>query len=360
MARILNKRKVLVALSGGVDSAVAVILLLEQGYEVVGAFMKNWSGDSGKSPCWIDDRRDAIAVAAHLGIPMVTFDFEKEYREHVVEYMYREYAAGRTPNPDIVCNRTIKFDLFVKEAKKMGVATIATGHYARVLTDSEGIVHLLKGLDSNKDQTYFLHQLTQEQLKNTLFPLGELKKDEVRKIAAERGLAIANKRSSRGICFVGKVSLPVFLKECLAVRNGVVVDTEGNILGAHTGIHNFTIGQRHGLSISGSGQPYFIVDKNPETNVITVAFGENHPRLFSKQCRVKEMHWISGIIPSLPFHSEVQIRYRHKGSYATISKIDSDYLIDFDIPERAVAPGQFAVVYNNDECIGGGAIESTE
>jgi len=230
-------KTVMIGLSGGVDSAVAAYLLKERGFNVIAGFMKNWSGDSGKSPCWIDERRDAMAVAAHLKIPFISFDFEKEYRESVVGYMIDEYKKGRTPNGDIVCNRTIKFDLFWEKAREHGADFIATGHYARVV-EGEGIYHLLKGVDGNKDQSYFLSQLTSEQLSHTLFPLGEYTKENTREIARKIGLEIADKRSTRGICFVGKVSMPDFLRGYIAPKPGNIVLPSGEVLGTHDGLHN--------------------------------------------------------------------------------------------------------------------------
>lgn len=351
-----HKRKVLVALSGGVDSALAATLLKEQGFFVSAGFMKNWSGDSGKSPCWIDEQRDAMTVAAHLRIPFVAFDFEKEYREKIVQYMVTEYVAGRTPNPDVICNRDIKFDLFLKEAEKMGIATIATGHYARIVNDELGNAHLFKARDLTKDQSYFLHALTQEQLSATLFPIGELTKTEVRKEAKKRGLLVSEKRSSRGICFVGKDTLSSVISKYAPSKVGNSIDEYGNTLGTHQGIQFYTIGQRHGFGSAG-GVPRYVAAKNTADNTIMLVRERNHQKLLNKECQVAFLHWIAGHAPQLPFECEVKIRYQHEGVKTKVSQNNGGYFLEFSRAQWAVAPGQFAVLYQGDECLGGGVIQ---
>lgn len=343
------KKRVLVGLSGGVDSAVAAALLLDEGYEVVGGFMKCWSGDSGSSPCWIEDRRDALQVAAQLGIEVHSFDFEDVYREQVVEYMYAEYAAGRTPNPDVLCNAVIKFDLFMREADRLGCDFIATGHFVRTKNGK-----LYRGVHREKDQSYFLHKLTNEQLSRTLFPIGESTKDKIREIARNRGLCVADKRSTRGICFVGNVALSTFLKDRLPEKPGKIIDVDGNEVGEHNGVQFFTIGQRRGFGVGG-GVPYYVVSKHADTNTVVVAKGEDHPALFVSEVVVKEMHWIGdevldGLIG--------QIRYQHSGVGVKLEKIDVGYCAIFDKPVKAVPPGQFLVLYKDEECLGGGVIDS--
>ncbi len=344
-------KTVMIGLSGGVDSAVAAYLLKERGFNVIAGFMKNWSGDSGKSPCWIDERRDAMAVAAHLKIPLISFDFEKEYRESVVGYMIDEYKKGRTPNGDIVCNRTIKFDLFWEKAREHGADFIATGHYARVVQDS-GTFHLLKGIDGNKDQSYFLSQLTSEQLSHTLFPLGEMKKEETREIARKIGLEIADKRSTRGICFVGKVSMPDFLREYISPKPGNIVLPNGEVLGKHDGLHNYTIGQRHGFDVAYS-EPLFVVSKDVEKNELVVAT-DNDPARFASHVDLENVHFISDEV--FEGDLEVALRYRATPVLATLEKSGVAYRLTFAEPQKQVTPGQFAVFYRDDECLGAGVV----
>lgn len=344
-------KTVMIGLSGGVDSAVAAYLLKERGFTVIAGFMKNWSGDSGKSPCWIDERRDAMAVAALLKIPFVSFDFEKEYRESVVGYMIEEYKKGRTPNGDIVCNRTIKFDLFWEKAKEHGADFIATGHYARV-REEQGRFHLLKGVDGNKDQSYFLSQLSEEQLSHTMFPLGEMTKEETREIARKIGLEIADKRSTRGICFVGKVSMPDFLREYISPKPGSIVLPTGEVLGVHDGLHNYTIGQRHGFDVAYS-EPLFVVAKNVEKNELVVAT-ENDSARFAAYADLAQVHIISGEV--LEGAVDVALRYRATPVPAVLKKIDTGYRLEFLEPQKQVTPGQFAVFYRDDECLGSGVV----
>lgn len=354
-----SKGKVLVGMSGGVDSSVAAVLLLEQGYEVIGAFMKNWSdGDESGECSWRVERRDAMRVAAKLGIPFYTFDFENEYRENVYEYMIREYVAGRTPNPDVLCNKYMKFGYLLREAEKMGCDFIATGHYARTQKDKDGTVHLLAGRDQNKDQSYFLCQLTQDQLKNILFPIGELEKSEVRKIAQENDLHIATKKDSQGICFVGKVKMQDFLKERIPEQEGNIVTTSGEVVGTHKGHAYYTIGQRTGLGIGG-GTPYFVVDRKPEINEIVVAVGDDDPALLSDNLTATD------IVETISHRLETfvgkkllaRIRYRQPLQECVITKIENgNALVEFDESQRAVAPGQFIAWYDGEELLGSGII----
>ncbi|MFA6603494.1 MAG: tRNA 2-thiouridine(34) synthase MnmA [Patescibacteria group bacterium] len=356
-----QRKTIVVGMSGGVDSSVAAALLVAAGHNVIGAFMKNWSDtkDPLTGACaWRTERRDAEAVAAHLGIPFHTFDFEREYREAVVEYLFREYAAGRTPNPDVLCNKYVKFNFFLKEALKLGADLIATGHYARV-RQRAGRVELLAGSDPNKDQSYFLHQLSQEQLERVVFPVGGILKPEVRRLAREFGLPTADKKDSQGICFVGKVDLKTFLGRRLPERPGVIITMEGEVVGRHKGMAPFTIGQRHGLDLGG-GDPYFVVEKDPLRNTVVVARGAAHPALFAKLLLAGDEHWISGRAPRLPLRCEARIRYRQPLQRAEVRRVESGgLLVRFAAPQRAVTPGQFVAFYRGEICLGGAVINSS-
>ncbi len=384
----MNKKpKVLLGMSGGVDSSVSAALLLEQGYEVIGAFMKNWSGDvngpevkgtdrigTAFEECgWKTERRDAMRVAAQLGIPFTTFDFETEYRRDVVEYMFKEFEAGRTPNPDVMCNRYMKFDLFLKEADKLGCEFIATGHYARVATRASifpdlvegtnsidkpstgsGNTEIFKGVDDNKDQTYFLWAINKEVLPRVLFPIGAMTKPEVRAKAAELNLEVATKKDSTGICFVGEVDMREFLKARMKEEPGNVVTTEGKVIGKHVGINFYTIGQRHGLDIGG-GDPYYVVEKRKETNELIVT-SNFHPSLFKKELTASQLNWFR--VPAFPFRSNVRIRHRQPVQMCMIERIEADRVhVVFDESQRAVTPGQSIVFYDGEEMIGGGIID---
>lgn len=346
-------------MSGGVDSSVAASMLLEQGYDVVGGFMKNWSEskDPRTGECaWKEERRDAMRVASQLGIHFETFDFEKEYDERVVNYLYREYAAGRTPNPDVLCNREVKFDLFLRAALSMGADFIATGHYARVAKKDDESFALLAGLDRSKDQSYFVHSLGQEQLKHVLFPIGHLDKLDVRAYARDKGLETADKKDSQGICFIGKVEMREFLKRELAPKPGKIVTVEGKELGVHGDAQAFTIGQRHGLGVGG-GEALYVVSTDVKIGTVVVAEGANHPALFKSVLTAEEWHWVSGHPPNLPFVARARVRYRQPLQACSV-KIDNHGLIgiSFEKPQRAVTPGQFAVLYDGDEVLGGGVI----
>ena len=354
-----RKRKILVAMSGGVDSSVTAALLLRDGFEVAGAFMKNWSDDADacSGGCgWQTEREDALRVAAKLGISFETFDFEEEYRRRVADYMVREYAAGRTPNPDVLCNKEVKFDLFLREAEARGFDMIATGHYARVEHSADGRARLLAGLDPDKDQSYFLHRLDQRQLAKTLFPIGALRKAEVRTLAREFGLSVAEKKDSQGICFIGKVDLAEFLREKIPQRQGPIVTTDGSVVGRHRGVAPFTIGQRQGIRIGG-GAPYFVTEKDMQRNTLVVS--QNPDELLSPALEAEEAHWISGATPAFPLECDIRIRYRQPLQRCTVTASGREGLhVAFAEPQRAVSPGQFAVLYKGEECLGGAVIAS--
>ncbi|MEK7073633.1 MAG: tRNA 2-thiouridine(34) synthase MnmA [Patescibacteria group bacterium] len=347
--------RVLVGMSGGVDSSLAAALLLEQGYDVVGCFLKNWSDtkDESGACAWRSDRRDALAVAAKLGIPLVTVDAEDVYRATVVEPLYAEYAAGRTPNPDVRCNEFVKFPALAAEAARQGCAWIATGHYARV-RHAEGGSVLLKAADPEKDQTYFLCRLPQKLLARTLFPIGHLTKPQVREEARRRGLSTAEKEESMGICFVGKVSLPDFLRQRIPDAPGEIVTTDGAVVGRHDGVHRFTIGQRHGLGVGG-GDPWYVITTDPETRRVVVSQNEND--LLSPEMQVGDAHWIAAA-PTLPARLGVRIRHRQEIVAADVEAAGEMLTVRFSSPVRAVTPGQSAVFYDGDVCLGGGTIMS--
>jgi len=381
--------KVVVGMSGGVDSSVAAYLLKEQGHEVIGIFMKNWHDTSFtiSDECpWIDDSNDAMIVADSLGIPFQTIDLSEQYKERIVDCMFQEYEAGRTPNPDVLCNREIKFDIFLKAALRLGADYVATGHYCRKSETKndkgETIYQLLAGKDKNKDQSYFLCQLTQEQLSKALFPIGELEKPEVRRIASEIGLATAEKKDSQGLCFIGKVRLPDFLQQQLQPKKGKVVEinadydaynqnqglepvtyteSSGKVIGEHNGAHFYTIGQRKGLNIGGKPEGMFVLATDVKTNTIYTGVGDTHPGLFRKGLKIKseDIHWLRTDL-RLQAGQEtsylVRIRYRQELVPAILRQTDAELEIHFAHPVKAVAAGQFAVWYDGDELIGSGVI----
>ncbi|HRH31882.1 MAG TPA: tRNA 2-thiouridine(34) synthase MnmA [bacterium] len=363
----MAKPRVLLGMSGGVDSSVSAILLLEAGYEVIGGFMKNWSdgatphnpplskggGNLSEECSWRTERRDAMRVAAQLGIQFHTFDFEDEYRKLVYEYMIDEYKAGRTPNPDVLCNKYMKFDLFTREADKLECEFVATGHYARVIRDGDGTTHLLAGVDANKDQSYFLCQLTQSQLSRVLFPIGELEKAQVREIAREHKLMVADKKDSQGICFVGKVDMQDFLEARIQPHEGNIVTTAGEIIGQHRGFEFYTIGQRGGLGIGG-GTPYYVVERRPETNEVIVAVGDEDSALYKSELVATNLtETLEGNFAAYAGQKiSARIRYRQPLAQCTFDGSK----VTFDQPQRAVAPGQFIAFYVEDELIGSGII----
>ena len=390
-------QRVVIGLSGGVDSSVAAYLLKEQGYDVVGLFMINWHDTTGtlEGDCaWHDDRVFAELVAKRLDIPLHVVDLSEEYRRRVVEYMFSEYERGRTPNPDVLCNREIKFDVFLKEAQKLGADFVATGHYCQkaeeVTADGTTIYKLLAGADKNKDQSYFLCQLSQEQLRYAMFPIGHIEKPEVRRIAEEQHLATAKRKDSQGICFVGKVDLPVFLQQKLKAAKGNIHEIkpewpkynrevaeddlaalsepwrytvrDGKKIGEHKGAHFYTIGQRKGLGIGGRKESLFIIGTDVEQNVIYVGEGDNHPGLYRKALKIKpeEAHWVNPsrelkIGESARF--AVRIRYRQPLQQATLFVREEGAYLLFDEAQRGIAAGQFAAWYDGEELVGSGVIE---
>ncbi len=399
-SQFLIMKRVIIGLSGGVDSSVAAYLLKQQGYEVIGLFMKNWHDDSVtiSNECpWLDDSNDAMLVAEKLGIPFQTVDLSEQYKERIVDYMFKEYEKGRTPNPDVLCNREIKFDVFMKIALELGADYVATGHYCRKRTikkDGKEIYQLLSGVDGNKDQSYFLCQLSQEQLAKSLFPIGELTKPEVRDIATELDLVTANKKDSQGLCFIGKVKLPDFLQQQLKPKEGVIVEVskeqkffnesipkfqseedklkylsrkinykidDGKIVGKHQGAHYFTKGQRKGLAVGGTIEPLFVIDTDVNENVIFTGQGKEHPGLYKKALFVtnEELHWIRedlALNVDETMQVNARIRYRQSLQKATLHKVDSGLYVEFEALQSAITEGQFVAWYLNDELIGSGVI----
>lgn len=357
---IKKKQKVLVAMSGGVDSSVVAALLLKAGYDVTGAYMKQWDDSDKSGVCtWKQDRRDALRVAAHLGIPLLTLDFEKEYKEWVMSYMFAEYEKGRTPNPDVLCNKFIKFGAWLNKARELGFDKLATGHYASL--DYKGNYRLLEAKDTEKDQTYFLHQLSQEQLSHTLFPIGDYTKKEVREMASKFGLPTAERAESMGICFIGEVSMKEFLLKKIKPQPGVIVTSDGQKIGEHDGLPFYTIGQRHlgtkSLELKtekGETKALYVVDKNFNTNELVVG-DDNDPLLYKKEAEISDINWISGQTPVFPLKCEVRLRHRQIKQSAIVV-VDKQTIIKFKTPQKAVTPGQFAVLYKNGECLGGGVI----
>ena len=352
----------MVALSGGVDSSVAALLLLEQGFRVEGLFMKNWEEDDEVGYCTAAaDLADAKSVAERLGIRLHTVNFATEYWDRVFTAFLKEYQANRTPNPDVLCNREIKFRAFLDHAKDLGAGGIATGHYARRLTDSQG-QHLLVSRDPDKDQTYFLHLLDQAQLAQSRFPLGDLRKEEVRALARRAGLATATKKDSTGICFIGERRFSNFLARYVAAEPGPIETPEGRRVGEHQGLAFYTPGQRQGLGIGGQAggreAPWFVAGKDPSRNTLIVVQGHDHPRLFSRGLLAEGMHWIAGKPPGDPsFACLVRLRHRQALQPAIVQHIEGDGIeIAFPQPQRAVAPGQSAVLYQGEECLGGAVI----
>ena len=358
----MKDQKVIIGMSGGVDSSVAALLLLEQGYQVEGLFMKNWEEDDSEEYCTAtEDLADAQSVSDTLGIKLHTVNFSAEYWDHVFEYFLEEYRSGRTPNPDIICNKEIKFKAFLDYAIGLGADFIATGHYAR-LDRSGPHIKMLKGMDDNKDQSYFLYTLQQHQLVKSLFPVGELEKPKVRALAEKAGLDTANKKDSTGICFIGERKFTEFLQRFLPAQPGEIITPEGDVIGKHQGLMYYTLGQRQGLGIGGlktaSDEPWFVVDKNLKTNQLIAGQGHNHPLLLKQQLEASQLHWVAGSAPSDNFSCKAKIRYRQQEqSCKVVIKADT-CTVCFDEPQRAITPGQSIVFYDNDICLGGGIIDA--
>ena len=351
-------------MSGGVDSSVSALLLIEQGYQVEGLFMKNWEEDDGTDYCTArEDLADAQAVCDKIGIKLHTANFAAEYWDNVFEHFLEEYKAGRTPNPDILCNREIKFKAFLDYALMLGADLIATGHYVR-RRDIDGRTELLKGLDPNKDQSYFLHAVGGEQIAKTLFPVGELEKPAVRAIAEKHDLATAKKKDSTGICFIGERRFSDFLKQYLPAQPGEIKTTEGEVIGRHHGLMYHTIGQRQGLGIGGlkdaSDDPWYVLVKDLENNELIVGQGNEHPWLFSQALIASEIYWVNPIDLSSPRQLTAKVRYRQGDQQCTLEKTATGYRATFAEPQRAVTPGQSVVFYDGEICLGGGVIEIAE
>ena len=355
---------VIVGMSGGVDSSVAALMLIEAGYRVEGLFMKNWEEDDGTEYCTAkEDLADAQSVADQLGIRLHSANFAAEYWDGVFDHFLSEYRAGRTPNPDILCNREIKFRAFLDYATQLGADLIATGHY--VQTDAKGgTTRLRKGVDGNKDQSYFLHQVDHQALGRSLFPVGNVDKTLVREKAASAGFVTARKKDSTGICFIGERRFRDFLKQYLPAQPGPIVSVDGDELGEHEGLMYHTIGQRQGLRIGGLANrpeaPWYVVDKNVPDNVLVVAQGNEHPALFKTQLTATDVIWISGEPPTLPLSCHAKIRYRQADQPCEVSASDSKVQVSFTTPQRAVTPGQSVVFYEGDICLGGGVIEAAQ
>ena len=356
--------RVIVGMSGGVDSSVAAMLLLEQGYQVEGLFMKNWEEDDGTEYCTaIEDLADAQAVADRIGIRLHSANFAAEYWDNVFEHFLEEYRAGRTPNPDILCNREIKFKAFLEYAQLLGADRIATGHYARIGRDADRAT-LLKGLDPGKDQSYFLHAVGHKELAHTLFPVGEIEKSEVRELAKSHELATHDKKDSTGICFIGERRFRDFLRQYIPAQPGAIHDLEGNHLGEHQGLMYHTIGQRQGLGIGGitghNHEPWYVVDKDLDNNVLLVAQGNEHPALFKSSLGVSTIHWVAGEPPELPLRCSAKTRYRQPDQPCLLETDENGFRVRFDDQQRAITPGQSVVFYTADRCLGGGVIESAQ
>ena len=393
--------KIVVGLSGGVDSSVAAYLLQQQGHEVIGLFMRNWNDASAtlEDECpWVEDSNDALMVAKKLGIPFQVIDMSELYKERIVDYMFAEYEKGRTPNPDVLCNREVKFDVFLKTALSLGAEKVATGHYARVEStfneDGKEIFHLLAGKDANKDQSYFLCQLSQEQLSKALFPIGHLEKPKVREIAKIAGLVTADKKDSQGLCFIGKVSLPEFLKQQLQPKEGEIVEifrdsplyqteqplfsskleelrylsakinyqkSDGKVIGKHQGAQYYTIGQSKGLGIGGHKESCFVIHRDMEHNILFVGEGHSFPGLYHKALKINndEVHWIREDLRlknGETMEVMARIRYRQPLEKAVLYQFEEGFFIEFENPQSAIAEGQFASWYIGEECLGSGVI----
>lgn len=350
--------RVVVGMSGGVDSSVAAYLLKQQGYDVIGVFMKNWDDTDEFGVCTAtEDYEDVIRVCNQIGIPYYAVNFEKEYWDKVFTYFLDEYKAGRTPNPDVMCNKEIKFKAFLEHALKLGADYLATGHYAQVKF-IDGEYKMLRGKDANKDQTYFLNQLSQEQISKVMFPIGHMDKKRVREIAKEAGLATATKKDSTGICFIGERNFKEFLSKYLPAQPGRMETLTGEMKGFHEGLMYYTIGQRHGLGIGGSGDPWFVVGKDLERNVLLVGQGYDNDALYSDAIIATNVSWVSDKEKPAQFSCTAKFRYRQADHGVTVTLLGNNTArVEFDEPIRAVTPGQAVVFYNGEECLGGGTID---
>ena len=352
--------RVVVGMSGGVDSAVSALLLKRQGYDVIGVFMKNWEEQDENGVCTSEsDWRDVQDVCEKIDIPYYSVNFAKEYRERVFSLFLSEYKAGRTPNPDVLCNREIKFKAFLDFAMQLGAEKMATGHFVR--TNEDG--HLLRGLDPNKDQSYFLYMIHEAQLKKSIFPVGHLTKGQVREIAEKEGLPVSAKKDSTGVCFIGERDFKAFLQGFLPAQPGNMVTPQGEIVGRHDGLMYYTLGQRRGLGIGGrgDGRSFFVVDKDLKKNHLIVAQGEDHPLLYSKACTASQATFIASPLPeNTPCRVTAKFRYRQADQPVTVTRSGDQLHFVFDGPQRAVTPGQSAVIYDGEKCLGGGIIETIE
>lgn len=359
-----SKTRVVIGMSGGVDSSVAALLLKEQGYDVVGLFMKNWDDTDENGFCTAtEDYKDVALVAEQIGIPYYSVNFEKEYWDRVFEYFLEEYRKGRTPNPDVMCNKEVKFKAFLDYALDLGADYVAMGHYARTVRDEDGVVHLLRGVDGNKDQTYFLNQLSQEQLQRSLFPLGHLEKHEVREIAEKAGLATAKKKDSTGVCFIGERNFNEFLSNYLPNQPGKMMTLDGEEKGDHAGLMYYTIGQRQGLGIGGGGEsndPWFVIGKDLETQTLYVGQGFHHPDLYSDYLEASDLHFTVDTPMPREFSCTAKFRYRQKDTEVRVEldETGTKATVHFSEPVRAITPGQAVVFYDGDECLGGGMIDA--
>ena len=358
MKKAPKDTRVVVGMSGGVDSSVAALLLKQQGYDVIGVFMKNWDDTDENGVCTAtEDYNDVMRVCNQIGIPYYAVNFEKEYWDKVFTYFLDEYKAGRTPNPDVMCNKEIKFKAFLEHAMSLGADYLATGHYARV-EYRDGEYKMLRGIDQNKDQTYFLNQLGQAQLSKVMFPIGNIEKARVREIAKEAGLATATKKDSTGICFIGERNFKEFLGNYLPAQPGTMQTLDGEVKGAHDGLMYYTIGQRHGLGIGGSGEPWFVGGKNLKDNILYVAQGFDNELLYSDTIIATNVNWVSAQTPSESVKCTAKFRYRQPDTGVTVYVLDRNTVkVVFDQPVRAVTPGQAVVFYNGEECLGGGTID---